>query len=93
MDIFIDIRQNADDGRDTQNGWDIDFHPKAMWEAMRNNMEADTPEIYWRHFVFLQFLDHILQELDTRFNAMTGKAVLGLKLLSSNMGKLTGANI
>ena len=68
---------------------------------MINNVEADHekqrggshPRKYWRRLVFPAFIDYLLQELDTRFIVITGKAVLGLKRLSSNVGELTGANI
>ena len=59
---------------------------------MRNNAE-ETQKKHWRRLVFLPFLDYLLQELDTRLNAIIGKAVVGLKLLSKNVGKLTDANI
>ena len=62
-------------------------------QTTRNNVEADTPEIYWQRLIFLPFLDHLLQECDTRFSAITGKAVLGLKLLPNNVDKLTYVNI
>ena len=52
---------------------------------MTNNVETDTLEIYWRRFVFVPFLDHLLQEFDTRFSAITRKAILGLKFLPNNV--------
>ena len=53
----------------------------------------NTPEIYWRRFVFLPFLDHLIQEFDKRFIAITRKVMLSLNSLPNNVGKLTYANI
>ena len=104
-DIIIDIRQIADaefsgiykmtvemeNTAQTVTAISIQRHCGRL--TMTNNVEANTPEIYWRRFVYQPFLDHLLQEFDTKFSALTRKAMLGLKFLPNNVGKLTYANI
>lgn len=36
-------------------------------QTARSNVEASTPEEYWRRTVFVPFLDHIMPELSDRF--------------------------
>ena len=82
-DIVIDIRKNANaeysdtiaemvNVAGTVTAFSIQRHCGS--QTMTNNVEADTLEIDWRRFVFLPFLDHLLQEFGTRFNAITRKA-------------------
>ena len=63
---------------------------------MRNNVEGGghTRNIFYcQCLIFLPFINHCIHDVDTRFSAIIGKVVLGLKLPSDKVGKLTGANI
>lgn len=55
----------------------------------RNNVAGDTPEVYFRRVLFAPFLDDLLQQLESRFDAMSVKALIGLKLLPRNVGSLS----
>jgi hypothetical protein len=57
-------------------------------QTLRSNVEADTPEDYWRRTVFVPFIDHLLQELDNRFSQINSSAIPGLLLLPCNLEKL-----
>ena len=55
----------------------ISIPRRCMRQTMRNNIAADTPEIYWHRIIFdackqlfVIFPDHLLQEFDTRFSAI-----------------------
>ena len=50
-------------------------------QTFRSNVEADTPQVYWRRTVFLPFLDHLLSELSSRFTEHNKRAIEGLQLL------------
>lgn len=62
-------------------------------QTLRSNVEADTPQAYWRHAVFIPFVDHLLSELSTRFTQLNKKAIQGLLLLPPNLTSLTEAKI
>ena len=47
----------------------------------RNNMPGGTPEVYYRRVLFIPFLDDLLEQLESRFSAMSAKSLIGLKLL------------
>ena len=55
-------------------------------QTARNNVEASSPEEYWRRTVFIPFLDHLIQEFSGRFSQ---DAIERLKLLPSNVSKLS----
>ncbi|XP_068723373.1 52 kDa repressor of the inhibitor of the protein kinase-like [Montipora capricornis] len=57
-------------------------------QTLRNNTNAKTPVAYFRHTLFLPFLDNLLQQMNTRLNALSEAALLGLLLISSNLQKL-----
>ena len=54
--------------------------PRCGRQTFRSNVEADT-QVYWRRTVFLQFLDHLLSELSSRFTEHNKRAIEGLQLL------------
>ena len=62
-------------------------------QTLRSNVEADTPQAYWRRAVFIPFVDHLLSELSTRFTQLNKKAIQGLLLLPPNLTSLTEAKI
>ena len=55
--------------------------PRCGRQTFRSNVEADTPQVYWRCTVFLPFLDHLLSELSSRFTEHNKRAIEGLQLL------------
>ena len=58
-------------------------------QTLRSNVEADTPQAYWRRAVFLPFVDHLISELSSRFTQLNKKAIQGLLLLPPNLTSLT----
>ena len=57
-------------------------------QTTRSNVEASTPEEYWRRSIFIPFLDHLIQEFEGRFTQLSEQAVRGLQLLPSMVSKL-----
>ena len=57
-------------------------------QTTRSNVEASTPEEYWRRTIFIPFLDHLIQEFEGRFTQLSEQAVRGLQLLPSTVSKL-----
>ena len=57
-------------------------------QTLRNNTNAKTPVAYFRRTLFLPYLDNLLQQMNTRLNALSEAALLGLLLISSNLQKL-----
>ena len=53
----------------------------AQRMSHRANAIASTPEEYYRRNMFIQFLDHIRCELDTRFSAPSVKIMQALSLI------------
>ena len=58
-------------------------------QTLRNNIEADEPEQYWKRSVFLPYLDNLMEALDARFNQLSLQAIRGLCLIPANLGKLS----
>ena len=50
-------------------------------QSKRNNIPGETPEVYYRRVLFIPFLDDLLEQLESRFSAMSAKSLIGLKLL------------
>ncbi|XP_068680734.1 52 kDa repressor of the inhibitor of the protein kinase-like [Montipora foliosa] len=57
-------------------------------QTLRNNTNAKTAVAYFRRTIFLPFLDNLQQQMNTRFNALSEAALLGLLLIPSNLQKL-----
>ena len=57
-------------------------------QTQRANMPAETVEEYYRKAVAIPFLDHLLQEMNSRFSDLHEKATLGLMLVPSELAKL-----
>ena len=47
---------------------------------MRDNVEADCPEDYFRKSITVPFLDYALNEMKTRFTDLHARTALGLQL-------------
>lgn len=52
-------------------------------QTQRSNVEADSPEVYYRRALTIPFLDHLLSELEFRFSTNVKIAALGLCLVPS----------
>ena len=50
---------------------------------MRDNVEAESPEDYFRKSIILPFLYCILNEMKTRFTDLHARTALGLQLVPS----------
>ena len=62
-------------------------------QTARSNVQASTPEEYWRRTVFIPFLDHLLQEFNNRFDQLNLDAIKGLYLIPDKLSKLSDDNI
>ena len=82
-DVIIDIRKIADEEYSETTAemvnvagtlTAISIQIKAQWEADHDIQRGGRhPKIYQQRFVFLPFLDHVLQEFDTRFEQSNKK--------------------
>jgi hypothetical protein len=50
---------------------------------MRDNVEAECPEDYFRKSITVPFLDYALNEMKTRFTDLHARTALGLQLVPS----------
>jgi hypothetical protein len=50
---------------------------------MRDNVEAERPEDYFRKSITVPFFDYALNEMKTRFTDLHARTALGLKLVPS----------
>ena len=57
-------------------------------QTLRSNVEADTPEEYWRRTIFVPFIDCQTSQLEDRFQGRNAAAVKAMKLLPSNIHAL-----
>lgn len=57
-------------------------------QTLRNNVEADTPEAYYRRSTFLPLLDNMVQQMADRFPDLTSHATRGLHLIPANLEDL-----
>lgn len=65
------------------------FQPRRCGrQTLRDNVEGSAEEFY-RRSVFLTFLDHVLQEMRSRFSKVTETAAKGLYLLPCKVQSLT----
>uniref|UniRef100_A0A3Q2QG90 TTF-type domain-containing protein n=1 Tax=Fundulus heteroclitus TaxID=8078 RepID=A0A3Q2QG90_FUNHE len=64
---------------------DLPIPRRCGRQTTRNNNPSDNPMEYWRCTVFVPFLDSLISEFDSRFSVMSSAAILGLKLLPSNL--------
>jgi hypothetical protein len=61
-------------------------------QTMRNNIEADTPESYFRRSAFIPLFDNAIQQISERFPQLSLHATRGLLLLPANLKDLTSGN-
>jgi hypothetical protein len=58
---------------------------------MRDNVEAESPEDYFRKSITVPFLYCTLTEMKTRFTALHTRTALGLQLVPSIIENITFA--
>ncbi|XP_052245753.1 52 kDa repressor of the inhibitor of the protein kinase-like [Dreissena polymorpha] len=54
-------------------------------QTKRDNIEAATPELYYKRNLTIPFVDTFVNEMDTRFSDLQTKAAMGLKLIPEQM--------
>ncbi len=94
-DCMKNNRQNVDNFHTTcykeaagiaeKSGIDITKPRTCGRQTKRNNTPADGPEEYYKRSVTIPFLDHLLNELDTRFSCLHERAAVGMSLVPSVM--------
>ena len=58
-------------------------------QTERANVDASSPEEYWRKECVCPLLDHVLQEFYSRFSILSHVAFQGLKLIPANLEQLS----
>jgi hypothetical protein len=56
---------------------------------MRDNVEVEGPEDYFRKSITVLFLDYALNEMKTRFTDLHARTTLGLQLVPSIIENIT----
>ncbi|XP_071835292.1 52 kDa repressor of the inhibitor of the protein kinase-like [Apostichopus japonicus] len=57
-------------------------------QTMRSNIEANSPEDYWRKAIFITYLDHLISEFNSRFTHASKVATRSLSLLPAHIHNL-----
>ena len=57
-------------------------------QTLRDNVEHENAEQYYRRTVFIPFLDRLVQQLKDRFQGKTKDAIKGMYLLPSNLSDI-----
>ena len=57
-------------------------------QTMRDNVQSEGPEDYFRKSITIPFLDYTINEMKTRFTDLHARAALGLQLVPSVMTML-----
>ena len=57
--------------------------PRRCCRQKRSNIEAESPEVYYRRSLTVPFINHLLTELEERFSSNARIATLGLCLIPS----------
>lgn len=71
-----------------ENGQPMGIPRRCGRQVHRSNIQADTPEQYWRRVVFVPYLDSLIEELDSRFSQLSIQAIRGLCLIPVNLEQL-----
>ena len=66
---------------------------RCSMQTSRVNVQAESPEVYWRIAVFIPFLDSLLMELNNRFSSISRDSLLAYYLLPTNLSKLDEKSI
>ena len=57
-------------------------------QTMRDNVQAEGPEDYFRKSITVSFIDYAINEMKTRFTDLHARAAIGLQLVPSEMTML-----
>ena len=57
--------------------------PRIFRRHMKDNVEAECPEDYFRKSITVPLLDYALNEMKTRFTVLYARTALGLQLIAS----------
>ncbi|XP_078585777.1 52 kDa repressor of the inhibitor of the protein kinase-like [Branchiostoma floridae x Branchiostoma japonicum] len=74
-------------------GHKIEVPRRCRRQTLRSNVEADTPEAYFRRSVFIPFVDSMVEQLATRFRQLTVHACHALMLIPSDLHNMTEDHI
>ncbi|XP_066274145.1 52 kDa repressor of the inhibitor of the protein kinase-like [Branchiostoma lanceolatum] len=66
----------------------MDIPRRCGRQTQRSNVEADSPEVYFRRSVFVPFVDGMVEQLATRFQQLSALACRALLLIPSNLHNL-----
>jgi len=98
ISLLIEIREQEDDftnlyNKMTSMAESVGVGPlqrprRCEKQTHRNNVSSDSGEQYFKRAVYLPFLDSLIQELRYRFNGLSAKSVLALKILPNNRCQL-----
>ncbi|XP_035660282.1 52 kDa repressor of the inhibitor of the protein kinase-like [Branchiostoma floridae] len=69
-------------------GQDMEVPRRCRRQTQRCNVEADTPEVYFRRSIFVPFVDGMVEQLTSRFPQLTAHACRALMLIPSNVHSL-----
>ena len=71
-------------------GEQITIPRRCTYQTHRSNHPADTPEEFGRRYVYIPFPDHLVCELNSRFNQLSTTALSGLCLLNGVSANIIG---
>ena len=60
----------------------------ASRQSLRDNVEHTSIQEYYRHSIFLPFLESLLQQLNDRFQCKTKDVIKSINLMPNNYEKL-----
>ena len=70
-------------------GSEINIPRRCVIQQGRNSVQANTPEEYWRRSLFIPYNDHLINELNNRFDHASSMFDLSSALLPAHVSKLT----
>lgn len=60
---------------------------RSFRQTNRANTQSDTAEGYFKKVISIPFLDHLPQEMETKFTVLHNCATLGLMLIPAEVHK------
>ena len=74
-------------------GSEINIPRRCVIQQGRNSVQANTPEEYCRRSLFIPYNEHLINELNNRFDHASSMFALSLALLPVHVSKLTDDKI
>lgn len=87
-EIFLDVKTTCD-----SLGLDIKMPRICNKQIHRSNIEAETPEIYFRRNIFCPYLDSLIESIEDRFSQKNSNAYMLFKLHPKYISTLTSDNL